>query len=426
MAKPKKTGLDYYYKSVHDMDDFRVMDLMEKYGSDGYVVLDMTMSCIYRNGYYLEMPIKRLALYIYRYIAGTTSKTSDDVAEIIMYCGEIGLFDSGLLGQSVLTSREIQEHYASVSARRKADKSKYWLLPNSAAEPCEETSPSQSAEKTGVFAAKTSVYAAETRVSDTNNGISAAIIPQSKEKQSKADKSKADKSKANKTKPNESKAEQSKSKSKSARMSADEIFCVPEQSVCPNVPAAGMAAAAAGNEYEIADAYTASAAGNEYAFADEYAAAAAGNEYEFADTYAAGNEYEFADTYADDTDAGYGAIENAYMTVTGKKLNSTDKAYIDEIKREGAYVGLIVQALKKVASRKKAQKINSFRYFMPMIRDMLKEAEIKPESAYQKQMSSDDGLLHNDTVYDDPYANCTTTEEYLAELERQSQCTPSW
>ena len=414
MAKPKKTGLDYYYKSVHDMDDFRVMDLMEKYGSDGYVVLDMTMSCIYRNGYYLEMPIKRLALYIYRYIAGTTSKTSDDVAEIIMYCGEIGLFDSGLLGQSVLTSREIQEHYASVSARRKADKSKYWLLPNSAAEPCEETSPGQSAEKTGVFAAKTSVYAAETRVSDTNNGISAAIIPQSKEKQSKADKSKADKSKANKTKPNESKAEQSKSKSKSARMSADEIFCVPEQSVCPNMPAAGMAAAAAGDEYEIADAYTASAAGNEYAFADEYAAAAAGNEYEFADTYAA------------DTDAGYGAIENAYMTVTGKKLNGTDKAYIDEIKREGAYVGLIVQALKKVASRKKAQKINSFRYFMPMIRDMLKEAEIKPESAYQKQMSSDDGLLHNDTVYDDPYANCTTTEEYLAELERQSQCTPSW
>ena len=379
MAKPKKTGLDYYYKSVHDMDDFRVMDLMEKYGSDGYVVLDMTMSCIYRNGYYLELPIKRLALYIYRYIAGTTSKTSDDVAEIIMYCGEIGLFDSGLLGQSVLTSREIQEHYASVSARRKADKSKYWLLPNSADEPCEETSPSQSAEKTGVFAAKTSVYAAETRVSDTNNGISAAIIPQSKEKQSKADKSKA-----NKTKPNESKAEQSKSKSKSARMSADEIFCVPEQSVCPNMPAAGMAAAAAGNEYE------------------------------------------FADTYAADTDAGYGAIENAYMTVTGKKLNSTDKAYIDEIKREGAYVGLIVQALKKVASRKKAQKINSFRYFMPMIRDMLKEAEIKPESAYQKQMSSDDGLLHNDTVYDDPYANCTTTEEYLAELERQSQCTPSW
>ena len=425
MAKPKKTGLDYYYKSVHDMDDFRVMDLMEKYGSDGYVVLDMTMSCIYRNGYYLEMPIKRLALYIYRYIAGTTSKTSDDVAEIIMYCGEIGLFDSRLLGQSVLTSREIQEHYASVSARRKADKSKYWLLPNSADEPCEETSPSQSAEKTGVFAAKTSVYAAETRVSDTNNGISAAIIPQSKEKQSKADKSKA-----NKTKPNESKAEQSKSKSKSksARMSADEIFCVPEQSVCPNMPAAGMAAAAAGNEYEIADAYTASAAGNEYAFADTYAAAA-GNEYEFADGYAAasaGNEYEFADTYAADTDAGYGAIENAYMTVTGKKLNSTDKAYIDEIKREGAYVGLIVQALKKVASRKKAQKINSFRYFMPMIRDMLKEAEIKPESAYQKQMSSDDGLLHNDTVYDDPYANCTTTEEYLAELERQSQCTPSW
>ena len=147
MARPKKTGLDYYYKSVHDMDDFRVMDLMEKYGADGYVVLDMTMSCIYRNGYYLEMPVKRLALYIYRYIAGTTSKTSDDVAEIILYCGELGLFDRELLDQSVLTSREIQEHYASVAARRKADKSKYWLLPEESDAACEDGEKTEENEK---------------------------------------------------------------------------------------------------------------------------------------------------------------------------------------------------------------------------------------------------------------------------------------
>ena len=56
------------------MDDFRVMDLMERYGPVGYVVLDMTMSCVYRNGYYLEMPVKRLAMYIHRYIAGSSSQ----------------------------------------------------------------------------------------------------------------------------------------------------------------------------------------------------------------------------------------------------------------------------------------------------------------------------------------------------------------
>ena len=379
MARPKKTGLDYYYKSVHDMDDFRVMDLMEKYGADGYVVLDMTMSCIYRNGYYLEMPVKRLALYIYRYIAGTTSKTSDDVAEIILYCGELGLFDRELLDQSVLTSREIQEHYASVPARRKDDKSKYWLLPVENDESCVETENNKIPEKTMVFAAKTCVNAAETSVFEDNYHFNSVITPQSKEKQSKEKQSKEKQSKENETKQNESKAKQTKAE-QNVRMSADEIFCVPE-------------------------------------YADAYAAA---------DAAAAGSGYEYADAYAADTDAGYGEIENVYLSLTGKKLNGTDKAFIDEIKKEGAYNGLIIHALKKVATRKKEQKINSFRYFMPMIRDMLKEAEIKPESAYQKQMSSDDGLLHNDTVYDDPYANCTTTEEYLAELERQSQCTPSW
>ena len=198
MARPKKTGLDYYYKSVHDMDDFRVMDLMEKYGTAGYVVLDMTMSCVYRNGYYLELPVKRLASYIYRYIAGSCAIGSEGVAEIIRYCGELGLFDSELMSLSVITSREIQEHYASVAARRKADKSKYWLLPEESDAACEdgekteENEKNDSAEQTVVYAAKTPVYAAETRVSDYFGGMNETIIPQSKSKvnQSKENQSK--------------------------------------------------------------------------------------------------------------------------------------------------------------------------------------------------------------------------------------------
>ena len=378
MARPKKTGLDYYYKSVHDMDDFRVMDLMEKYGADGYVVLDMTMSCIYRNGYYLEMPVKRLALYIYRYIAGTTSKTSDDVAEIILYCGELGLFDRELLDQSVLTSREIQEHY----------KSKSWLLPVENDESCVETENNKIPEKTMVFAAKTCVNAAETSVFEDNYHFNSVITPQSKEKQSKEKQSKEKQSKENETKQNESKAKQTKAE-QNVRMSADEIFCVPE-------------------------------------YADAYAAADAADAYAAADAAAAGSGYEYADAYAADTDAGYGEIENVYLSLTGKKLNGTDKAFIDEIKKEGAYNGLIIHALKKVATRKKEQKINSFRYFMPMIRDMLKERENAQDSFSGNQTPCDDGFIHSDTAYEDPYAHCTTTEEYLAMLDRECKAVPGW
>ena len=405
MARSKKTGLDFYYKSVHDMDDFRVMDLMERYGPVGYVVLDMTMSCVYRNGYYLEMPVKRLAMYIHRYIAGSSSQSSDDIAEIIMYCGEIGLFDRELLGRSVITSAEIQEHYSSVPARKKADKSKYWLLPVENDEPSVETEDKQSPEKNKVFAAKTCVNAAETSVSEDNCNLNSVIIPQSKENKSKAKEIKEDESKANESKANESKANESKAKP-IRRVSCDELFPIPEFAMYQEEPAS---AAADEYAYEYADNY-AFACRNEgkEAYGNSAAAAAAGREYEYADKYTGG------DSYSD--------IESAYISVSGKKLNGTDKAFICSVRDDGADDGIIIQAIKKVESRKNREKINSFRYFVPMIREMLKESRKKPDSGLQDSLQYDDGFIHNDTVYEDPYANCSTTEEYLAVLDNEVNC----
>ena len=316
MARPKRKGLDFYYKSVHELDDFRVMDLMEKYGAVGYVVLDMTMSCVYRNGYYLEMPINRLASYIYRYIAGTCTQNSHDIAEMINYCGELGLFDKELLGQSVITSREIQEHYSSVAARRKADKSKYWLLPPSNDSPSrenEETQKGHSAAETPVLpaetpvlTAETPVFAAKTRINDAETQINAAIIPQSKENKSKANKSKQNQSKQNQSKANQSKANHSKAK-QNTRMSADEIFCEPD--------------------------------------ADEAFAC------DDADTGENGYDADADEAFAcgDDADMGYDDIENAYYTAAGRMLNDTDKADIDVIRGEGADDSLIIYAIRKVA-----------------------------------------------------------------------------
>ena len=414
MARPKKTGLDYYYKSVHDMDDFRVMDLMEKYGTAGYVVLDMTMSCVYRNGYYLELPVKRLASYIYRYIAGSCAIGSEGVAEIIRYCGELGLFDSELMSLSVITSREIQEHYASVAARRKADKSKYWLLPEESDAACEdgekteENEKNDSAEQTVVYAAKTPVYAAETRVSDYFGGMNETIIPQSK---SKVNQSKENQSKENQSKANESKAKQS------SRVSADEIFFFTEDTVTDT---GTFTAAAAGKEgFEYTD-----------TFADTFTAAAAGKDgFEYEERFTDG----YSDSYGDgftvtDTrcDASYGEIEKTYLAVAGKKMKESDREYIKTLRGEGADDRLMIEAMNKVASREKKRNINSFRYFMPMIRDMLCASGKKPGSAPPEQALSDDGFIHGDAVYEDPYAGCTTTEEYIAVLDREIKCPSRW
>ena len=388
MARPKKTGLDFYYKDVHEMDDYRIMDLMDKYGAVGYVVLDMAMSCIYRNGYYLEIPINRLAAYIRRYIAGSCPQTGKDIAEIITYCGELGIFDRELLSRSVLTSREIQEHYSCVSARRKADRSRYWLLPETTDKPSEERpSPAETdipaaeitmnVTETDINAAETDINAAETRINAAETKINAAIIPQSK-----ANKSKANESKANETKPNESKANQSKA-NQSKHVSADEIFCDPA-----------------------------------YAFADAFADADAD----------AGAENASDDGFsaADADSAGYGEIEKAYYAAVGKSLNDTDRADIDTIRGEGADDRLILNAVNRVASRRQKIKINSFRYFLPMIRDMLRKTDGQTYAPVKPAAHPRGDFIHNDTQYDDPYAGCVTTEEYLAALDREFSCARAW
>ena len=419
MARPKRKGLDFYYKSVHELDDFRVMDLMEKYGAVGYVVLDMTMSCVYRNGYYLEMPINRLASYIYRYIAGTCTQNSHDIAEMINYCGELGLFDKELLGQSVITSREIQEHYSSVAARRKADKSKYWLLPPSNDSPSrenEETQKGHSAAETPVLTAETPVFAAKTRINDAETQINAAIIPQSKENKSKANKSKQNQSKQNQSKANQSKANQSKAK-QNTRMSADEIFCEPD----------------ADEAFACDDADT----GENGYDADADEAFACDDD---ADTGENGYDADADEAFAcgDDADMGYDDIENAYYTAAGRMLNDTDKADIDVIRGEGADDSLIIYAIRKVASRRNRQKINSFRYFMSIIRELMQETKqnihqtyhsnhhAKPASPPMHYPQYNDGFIHNETVYEDPYAACTTNEEYLAVLDREFNSAPRW
>lgn len=187
MPRPRKAGLDYFYKGVHDWDDLAIAELVGKYGPMGYCVYDVVLSKVYENGYYLEISLDRLSYYVMKTIGNRWIKDKDFVLQVMKYCAEIGLFDHALLSQSVITSTEIQMHYDEVTARSKADKTKYWLLGESDDDGDPAADLNLPADE--VFTAETPVFAEKTR-------INAANTPQSKANQTKQKQSKESQSKA--------------------------------------------------------------------------------------------------------------------------------------------------------------------------------------------------------------------------------------
>ena len=53
MARPPKQGLDYFPKDMDFYHDYKIMDLLEKYGPVGTIIYDVILTEIYRKGYYL-------------------------------------------------------------------------------------------------------------------------------------------------------------------------------------------------------------------------------------------------------------------------------------------------------------------------------------------------------------------------------------
>lgn len=153
MARPFKKGLDYFPFDVDFFDDDHIIDLMDEYGGFGVSVYLIILTIIYRNGYYIEMPIDKLARSVVR-ILGSRWARKNTVTQVILFCSEIGLFDKTLVEQSVFTSAAVQRRFQTVTARSKIDKSKYWLIGQ----------PLESAPENEIIEAETQVIATETPV----------------------------------------------------------------------------------------------------------------------------------------------------------------------------------------------------------------------------------------------------------------------
>lgn len=183
MPRPTKTGLDYFPLDVDYWDDFKIMDLLNEYGPLGTTIYEIVISKVYKNGYYLEVPLDKLATQIVRIIGNRWIKNKDLVLQVIQYCADIGLFDNALLTQSVITSVGIQRRYSEVTVRNKVDKSKYWLLEK------------EEKQVALINAPKNDVSVTKTRVSATETKVNSTVIPQkeSKGKESKGKERKEEK-----------------------------------------------------------------------------------------------------------------------------------------------------------------------------------------------------------------------------------------
>ena len=417
MSRPKKAGLDFYYKDVDETDDYRRMLLMDKFGPKGWTVMDYITGRVYKNGYYLEIPVNYLAAQIKRSI-GDKWIDMDTVIEIIDFCAEIGLLDKRLLAQSVITSEELQRNYSYVSARRKADRSKYWLLPDENDNSDEISSETETASSAAYIPDvkqnqtvnginSTEIPKAQNCQSDnginatvippkkdikSDNGINAAVITQSREENSREDNSKAEQKKEYELKAEHSKAEQS-STFKSARKSADEIFLSDD---CADDYCRSHAAATDGGEDLPAaddDDYSWVITPPGWSFNDQLpivdmtSVAAA--------SPAAANA-DNVNAHAAAAAADYEKIDKAFFAAVGTHLSPADRENIDALFREGADNYMIIYALNKVASRHDQKKIFSFSYFIPMIREMIGELNSSLSNGKKKKLPADYGFIHND------------------------------
>lgn len=164
-GRPPKKGLSYHSSDVDYYEDYKIIDLLNEYGPLGQTIYDVIVKMVYRNGYYLEIPMDKLSLSVTKTIGNKWIKNKGLVLQVVQYCSEIGLFDDALLKQSVITSVGIQKRYSLATVRNKVHKEKYWLLKE------ESEKPLLNAPKNENVATENGISATEIRDNDAEKPI---------------------------------------------------------------------------------------------------------------------------------------------------------------------------------------------------------------------------------------------------------------
>ncbi|MEM4626447.1 MAG: DUF4373 domain-containing protein [Candidatus Bilamarchaeaceae archaeon] len=118
MARPIKTGLDYFPLDTYFFEDTKVEFISSKFGHKGEIILIKLLMKIYREfGYYMPYNDDTITLFAKR--AGSTISVAL-VRDVVMESVKRGLFDESILLKfNVLTSRGIQKRYYKVCTESK-------------------------------------------------------------------------------------------------------------------------------------------------------------------------------------------------------------------------------------------------------------------------------------------------------------------
>lgn len=119
MARPIKSGLDYFPFDTDFSDNEKVGAIMGEFGSKGVLMMVYLLSAVYKKGYYLQWN-KLTEMQLVNKIDGMSSELANQiVTRLIAY----GTFNEELFNSAkVLTSQRIQETYLDATKRRKSQK----------------------------------------------------------------------------------------------------------------------------------------------------------------------------------------------------------------------------------------------------------------------------------------------------------------
>lgn len=130
MARPLKSGLDYWSFYTDLFNDDKMLDLTEAYGPLGEAVYLRILCRVYNEGYYSKFQsMETLARSIATSI-GCNWVKKNKVAEIIRFLPACELLDRCCMDENVLTSQRIQSAWleAMIVMKRKIDdEKKYWI-----------------------------------------------------------------------------------------------------------------------------------------------------------------------------------------------------------------------------------------------------------------------------------------------------------
>lgn len=115
MARPRKTGLDYFPFDVDFFDDEKIVAIAGEFGLKGEITAIKLLCAVYRNGYFAEWN-EMLKMKMLRFLPGISSELLEQIVDRLV---KWGFFDKTLFHSAkVLTSVGIQRRFFSASRKR--------------------------------------------------------------------------------------------------------------------------------------------------------------------------------------------------------------------------------------------------------------------------------------------------------------------